>query len=33
MIHTNETVNKVSQKLNKVPPRIDNHIEPGIEKL
>lgn len=27
------TVTKVNQKGNNAPPRIDNHKEPGIEKL
>lgn len=31
--YTIETVNNASQKLNNVPPKIDSHIEPGIEKL
>lgn len=30
---TNDTVKSVSQKLNRVPPRIDSHMDPGIEKL
>jgi hypothetical protein len=30
---TNDTVKSASQKLNKVPPKTESHIEPGIEKL
>lgn len=33
MTVTNDTVMSVSQKSNKVPPRTDNHMDPGIEKL
>lgn len=30
---TNETVNRVNQKLKRAPPNTDSHIDPGIEKL
>ena len=33
IVFTIDTVNNVNQKLNNVPPSIDSHMEPGIEKL
>lgn len=33
IVLTIDTVNNVSQKLNNVPPRMESHMDPGIEKL